>query len=97
VLLIKKEVNFMKDEYDFIYGEDDGIDYAHLDENESPEEVIARLKEELGKGPCPRCGEVEMVPDEKGYCYYCLKCGFADEANLYLRELAGYPTEEVDE
>jgi len=87
-----------KDEYNFIYdnGDDSGIDYSELDENEDPEEVIVRLKETLGKGPCPKCGKVSMVPDAKGFCYYCLECGWAESQDAYLRDLAGYPVEYVD-
>ena len=59
-------------------------------------EVVARLKETLGKGPCPKCGKVSMVPDAKGFCYYCLECGWAESQDAYLRGLAGYPVEYVD-
>jgi ribosomal protein S27AE len=87
-----------KKEYDFIYdnGDDSGIDYSDLDENEDPKEVIAELKETLGKGPCPKCGEDSMIPDDEGFCYYCLECGYAENQEVYLRGLAGYPVDYVD-
>jgi ribosomal protein S27AE len=87
-----------KDEHDFIYdnGDDSGIDYSDLSESEDPEDVIAELRETLGKGPCPKCGKTEMVPDGKGYCYYCLECGYAENQDAYLRDLAGYPVEYED-
>jgi hypothetical protein len=58
-----------KEGYDFIYdnGDDSGIDYSELYENEDPEEVIAELRETLGKGPCPKCGGDSMIPDDKGF------------------------------
>jgi len=82
------------DEYEYIY--DNGINYSELDENDDPEEVIAMLKETLGKGPCPNCGEISMIPDDNGFCYYCLKCGYAENQDAYLRGIAGYPVKYID-
>lgn len=84
-----------KEEYEFIYdnGDDSGIDYSDLSENEDPDEVIARLEESLGRGPCPQCNNITMVPDDKGVCYFCTECGYAEHKELYLRGLAGYSIE----
>lgn len=69
-----------------------GLIIPSLMKNE-PEDVINELRETLGKGPCNKCGKIAMVPDEKGICQYCLECGYAENEHLYLRDLAGYPTE----
>jgi len=87
-----------KDEYDFIYdnGDDSGIDYSALSEAEDPEDAVDRLREELERGPCPKCRKVTMVRSETGVCYYCLDCGYAEHEVIYLRNLAGYPMETED-
>ena len=85
-------------EYEHIYdnGDDSGIDYSDLDENPDPEDVIDELRETLGKGTCPSCGELSMVPHKNGHCYYCLECGHAENPEAYLRWIAGYPVEYED-
>ena len=85
-------------EYEYIYdnGDDSGIDYSDLDENPDPEDVIDELRKTLGKGTCPKCGEVSMIPHKGGHCYYCLECGHAEHPEVYLRWVAGYPVEYED-
>lgn len=84
-----------KDEYDFIYdnGDDSGIDYSEPNENEDPDQIVEQLKTDLGKGPCPKCGKISMIPDNTNTCYYCLDCGYAEHEYVYLRDIAGYPLE----
>ena len=68
-----------------------------LGENEDINEAIHRLKEDLKKGPCPRCNKISMVLDNKYSCYYCPDCGYTEDWHLYLKSLIDCSGNQLDD
>lgn len=85
--------NEKKDEYDLIYDYDseDSRNYEELNENESPEEVIERIKGTVGRGTCIYCNTKDTMEYEGTICFICTKCGMSIHEDSYYRWLAGYP------
>lgn len=81
-----------KDEYDRIYDYDseDSRDYEELDENESPESKMERLRGTIGRGDCVYCGAKNAMEYEGHICFVCSKCGKSVHEDIYYRWAAGY-------
>ena len=87
-----------KDTYEDIYNYDieDNTKYEELDENESEEEAIERLKNTIGRGDCIYCGEKLAMQYEGKICFICSKCGQSVHEDIYYRWIAGYLVEIED-
>lgn len=82
------------DEYDRIYDYcDDSIEYAELDENETPEEAVERLRNTIGRGDCVYCGAKNAMEYDGCICFICSKCDMSVHEDVYYRWAAGYPIE----
>lgn len=87
-----------KDEYDYIYdnGDDSGIDYSELDENEDPEEAVDRMRGTISRGDCIYCGAKNAMEYVGNICFVCSKCGQSVHEDIYYRWAAGYPIDFSD-
>jgi hypothetical protein len=88
-----------KDEnHDYVYdhGDDGGIDYSELDENEDPEEVVNELRGTIGRGDCLYCGAKNGMKYEGFVCFICSECQKSVHEDIYYRWAAGYPVEFED-
>lgn len=80
-----------KDEYDLIYDYDiDSIDYSELDENESEDEAIEKIRYTIGRGDCLYCGAKNGMEYEGTICFICSGCGKSVHEEIYYRWAAGY-------
>lgn len=78
-----------KENYERIY--DNNMDYEEVDENESPEEAVERLRGTIGRGSCLHCNGTMTY--DGCCCFICLDCGYSVDEDTYLRWAAGYPVE----
>ena len=85
--------SFKKDEYESIYDMEDGINYEELDENETPEDAIERLRGTIGRGDCLYCGGHLTMTYEGNICFVCSKCGMSVHEDTYYLWAAGYNIE----
>jgi hypothetical protein len=87
-----------KDEYDRLYDYDseDSRNYEELDENETPEEAIEKLRGTIGRGDCIYCGAKNGMEYEGHICFICNTCGQSTHEDIYYRWAAGYPIEFED-
>ena len=86
-----------KDEYDRIYDYDeDSRNYEELDESEDSEEIIERLRGNIGRGDCLYCDGKNTMEYEGFVCFICSKCGKSVHEDIYYRWAAGYPVEFED-
>ena len=87
-----------KDEYDLIYDYDreDSRNYEELDENETIEEAIDRLRNTIGRGDCLCCNAKNGMEYDGHICFICSECGMAVHEDTYYRWAAGYPVEFED-
>lgn len=85
-------------EYEVIYDfeDDDSRNYEELDENESVEDAVERIKNSYGRGDCMFCGTVNGMIRENTMCLICESCGRAVHEDIYFRWLAGYDVEFED-
>lgn len=79
-----------KDEYDIIYYEEDCRNYEELDENESPEDAIERLRGTISRGDCIYCGAKSAMYYEGNVCFVCEKCKKSVYEDTYYLWMAGY-------
>lgn len=86
-------MDIFDDEYDFIYdnGDDSGIDYSDLSENEDPEDVIDSLRGTIGRGDCIYCDSKDSMEYDGFVCFICSHCGKSVHEDIYYRWAAGYP------
>ena len=87
-----------KDEYDLIYDYDaeDSRNYEELNENETEEEAIERLRNTIGRGDCICCNAKNGMEYDGYICFICSECGMAVHEDTYYRWAAGYPVEFED-
>lgn len=78
-----------KDEYEEIY--DNNMDYAEVDENDDPEEVIESLRGTIGQGDCLYCSAKNGMKYDGFICFICSECGMSVHEDVYYRWAAGYP------
>lgn len=80
-----------KDEYDLIYDYDiENIDYEELDEDETEDEAIDRIRYTIGRGDCLYCGAKNAMEYEGTICFICSSCGKSVHEEIYYRWAAGY-------
>ena len=77
-------------EYEEIY---DNMDYAEVDENEDPEEVIESLRGTIGRGDCLYCNAKNGMKYDGFICFICSKCRMSVHEDVYYRWAAGYSVE----
>lgn len=84
-----------KDEYEEIYdnGDDNGIDYSDLDENEDPEEAIEEIRGTIESGDCIYCNGRNTMKYDGSICFVCSKCRRSTHEDIYYRWVAGYSIE----
>ena len=82
-----------KDEYDRLYDYDDDICYEELYENEDPEELIDKLRGNIGRGDCLYCDGKNTMEYEGHICFICAECGKSVHEDIYYRWAAGYDVE----
>lgn len=87
-----------KDEYNNIYNYDveDNMNYEELNENETEEEAVERLKHAIGRGDCLYCGGKLTMEYKGNICFICSVCGKSIHEDLYYRWAAGYDIEIED-
>lgn len=80
-----------KDEYDRIYGYDseDSRNYEELDENETIDIMIDRLRGTIGRGDCIYCGAKNAMEYEGHICFICSSCGKSVHEDSYYAWAAG--------
>ena len=81
------------DEYNDIYdnGDDNGIDYSELDENDDPEEIIDSIRGTVTRGDCILCNAKNAMTYDGFICFICSECGNSVHEDTYYRWIAGYP------
>lgn len=86
-----------RDEYDLIYDYDvENIDYEELDENETEDEAIEKIRYTIGRGDCLYCGAKNAMEYEGTICFICSRCGKSVHEEIYYRWAAGYTIELED-
>lgn len=83
-----------KDEYDLIYNND--LDYEELDETETEDEAIEKIRYTIGRGDCLYCGAKNAMEYEGTICFICSSCGKSVHEEIYYRWAAGYTIELED-
>lgn len=90
-----------KDEYSYIYGDDDDddVDWSEIgecefmDTEDEIEERINGIRGTIGRGDCLYCyGKNSMKYEPAGF-FYCDKCKSMTDEDFYYRWCLGYPTE----
>lgn len=86
-----------KDYHDiYDYDGEDSRNYEELDENESLEEAVERLRGTIGRGDCLYCGAKDAMTYEGKICFVCSKCGRSTHEDIYYQWAAGYDIEFED-
>lgn len=87
------------DEYDRIFDLDseDSRNYEELDENETEEEAIERLRGTISSGDCVYCGAPNAMKYEGNICFICDKCGRSVHEDTYYLWAAGWNIDFDDE
>lgn len=84
-----------KDEYYRLYNyvAKGNTDYEEIDEDEDPEEVIAKLRGTIGRGDCVYCSAKNGMEYDGYICFVCSSCGMTILEDMYYRWAAGYGIE----
>ena len=80
-----------RDEYDDIYSYDieDNTKYEELDENESVDEIVEKLRGNISRGDCLYCGAKNAMIYTGDICFICTECERSVYEDIYYRWAAG--------